>query len=216
MAYDFSSMLFLVSARMPTYADWLTNRADLVPTYRYVKRVLKVLQWRCPPKRWRLKNPSHSVFIAALDEVFPDARFWMTHRDVTRVLPSVVELYSVLMAPLTEELDRDYVARLNVEWCELGMRRMIAFRERGNDRRFFDVQFEDFQHDPLAVLQRLYDWLGEELTLATRARMEAWRRHTPRESRFSADAADLGLDASELRQRFRFYSERFGVSGNAT
>src|SRR5882724_8028081 len=66
MAYDFKSQLFLPFAQVPRYAEWLHTQADLVPTYRYVKRVLKLLQWRCPPKRWRLKNPAHILFIDAL------------------------------------------------------------------------------------------------------------------------------------------------------
>ena len=37
------------SAQIPSYIEWLNHKADLVPTYRYVKRVLKLLQWHCPP-----------------------------------------------------------------------------------------------------------------------------------------------------------------------
>ncbi len=84
MGHDFKSQIFQAFAHIPSYVDWLTHEADLVPTYRYVKRVLKLLQWHCPPTRWRLKNPTHSLFIDALVQVFPDARFWMTHRDVTQ------------------------------------------------------------------------------------------------------------------------------------
>jgi len=82
MGYDFKSQIFQPFAEVPSYVDWLVNRADLVPTYRYVKRVLKLLQWRWPTTRWRIKNPSHILFIDALNQVFPDARFVMTHRDV--------------------------------------------------------------------------------------------------------------------------------------
>src|SRR5262249_46284500 len=92
-ALDFKTHLFQALVQVPSYAKWLNTQADLVPTYRYVKRVLKLLQWRCPPRRWQLKNPSHIVFIGALDKVFPDARFWMTHRDIAAVVPSSADLY---------------------------------------------------------------------------------------------------------------------------
>ena len=71
MAYDFKSQLFQAFVQVPSYVEWLNHKADLVPTYQYVKRVLKLLQWRCPPTRWRLKNPTHSLFIDALAKVFP-------------------------------------------------------------------------------------------------------------------------------------------------
>lgn len=213
MCYDFKSQLFQVSAQIPSYIEWLNYKADLVPTYLYVKRVLKLLQWRCPPTRWRLKNPAHSLFIKDLDTVFPDARFWMTHRDVASVVPSVTDLYNVLMAPLTDELTPGYNARVNADWCELAMHRMIAFRSAGNEHRFFDVLFAPFQRDPFSILQQIYDWLGEELTPEARARMEAWRTSTPRDKHggHSYDAAELGIDVPALRGRFRFYSDRFGV-----
>jgi hypothetical protein len=213
MALDFKAHLFQALAMTPTYTAWLNSRADLVPTYRYVKRVLKLLQWRCPPKRWRLKNPSHIVFIDALDEVFPDARYWMTHRDIASVVPSSADLYHELSRAFSDDLDKPYLGRVNTETWELGMRRLIAFRDAGRDDRFFDIHFAPFQRDPLAVIKDLYGFLGEELTAEARARMERWRRDTPREKHgeHRYDPADYGLDAQDLRDRFRFYSERFDV-----
>jgi hypothetical protein len=214
MGYDFKSQLFQAFARIPTYVEWLNHEADLVPTYRYVKRVLKLLQWRCPPKRWRLKNPSHSMFIGALNEVFPDARFWMTHRDIGAVLPSVSDVYYELSQAYSDHVDKPFLARQNADWTELALRRVIAFRDQqGQDRRFFDIHFAPFQKDPFPTLERLYAFLGETLTDEARARMRAWREETPRE-KHGAHAYDLegfGIDLAALRERFRFYSDRFGV-----
>lgn len=211
MALDFKSQLFQAMTRIPSYVAWFENEADLVPTYAYVKRVLKLLQWRCPPKRWRLKNPTNILFIDAIDEVFPDARFWMTHRDVADVLPSVADLYFELSKPFTDEVDRGWVAKVTSDFCETGMRRTIAFRDAGNDHRFFDIDFAAFQRDPFPILERLYAFLGEEFTPETRARIEAWRRDAPRDKHggHSYDAADFGFDRDQLRRRFAFYSQRF-------
>jgi len=213
MAMDFRSQLFQASAHIPGYVAWLNHEADLVPTYRFVKRVLKLLQWRCPPTRWRLKNPSHTLFIDALAEVFPDARFWMTHRDVASVVPSVADLYYELSKAYCDAVDKHWLGEVTADFCELGMRRMIAFRDAGNDRRFFDIHFAPFQQDPFPVIAALYAFLGEELTPEARARMARWRRDTPRDKHgeHRYDAADYGLDKAVLRGRFRFYSERFGV-----
>jgi hypothetical protein len=212
MGYDFKSQIFEAFAHIPSYSAWLWHRADLVPTYRYVKRVLKLLQWRCPPTRWRLKNPSHSLFIGALTQVFPDARYCMTHRAVTSVIPSVADLYLELSKAYCDDVDRKALGRGAADFCELGMRRMIAFRDAGNDHRFFDIHFAPLQRDPFPILAALYDFLGEELTPLARARMEAWRRSTPRNECYQrTDMADFGLDVAVLRQRFRFYSDRFDV-----
>jgi hypothetical protein len=213
MAQDFKSQLFQAFAQIPSYVDWLNHRADLVPTYRYVKRVLKLLQWHCPPTRWRLKNPSHSLFIGALAAVFPDARYWMTHRDIGSVIPSVADLYFELTKTFTDEVDKIWLGSMTTDFCELGMRRMIAFRDAGHAQRFFDVHFAPFQQDPFPILARLYEFLGEEFTPEARLRMQAWRRDTPRDKHggHSYDPAEFGIDPATLRERFRFYAERFNV-----
>jgi len=215
MGHDFKSQIFQAFVEIPSYVEWLNHTADLQPTYRYVRRVLKLLQWRCPPNRWRLKNPSHTLFIDALDAVFPDARFVMTHRDVAKVIPSVADLYYELRRVYSDEVDLPAIGRETADFCELGMQRMIAFREAGNEGRFFDIQFAPFQQDPIAVLKDLYDFLGEELTAETRERMLLWRKNTPRDAGYErTDMALFGFDADSLRQRFGFYSSRFGVANS--
>jgi hypothetical protein len=213
MGMDFRSQIFQAMYHVPSYVRWLHHEADLTDTYRFVKRALKLLQWRCPPNKWRLRNPSHILFIDDLNKVFPDARFWMTHRDVADVIPSVADLYFELHKAFSDHVDKQWLGEVNMESCELGMRRVIAFRAAGNDHRFFDVKFDEFQRDPFAAIEGLYRFLGEELTDVARARMAAWRDDTPRDKHGlrTYDPADYGLDRQALRERFAFYRQRFGL-----
>lgn len=213
MGYDFKSQIFFPVADIPSYRYWLCNEADLVPTYRYVKRILKLLQWRCPPHKWRLKNPSHSMFIGALNEVFPDARFWMTHRSITSVIPSVSDLYLEMMSAFSDDVDKRAIGQMNAEFWETALRRLIAFRAAGNDSRFFDIHFRPFMADPIGKIAKLYEFLGEEFTPEALSRMEAWRRDTPRDKHgtHEYEAAEFGLNEEELERRFAFYSTRFDL-----
>jgi len=215
MGYTFKSQQFMATAYIPSYAHWLNHEAEMVSTYRYVKRVLKLLQWRCPPHRWRLKNPSNSLFIDAVDEVFPDARFWMTHRDVAQVVPSVCDLYYEMAKPFTDHVDKLALGRQNVDFTALGQRRVIAFRDdKGQDARFFDIQFATFQADPMPAIAGLYEFLAEDLTDTAKTRMAAWweasRRKKPAGDR--TDPGDFGLDTARLHEVFRFYTDRYGVN----
>jgi hypothetical protein len=214
MAHDFKSQLFLPFAHVPDYAHWLIHEADLVPTYRYVKRVLKLLQWHCPPTRWRLKNPAHMIFIDALDQVFPDARYWMTHRDIGSVLPSVADLYYEMTKAFSDLVDSASLGRMNAETWEIGLKRLIAFRDAGRNDRFFDIHFAPFQRDPFPALAKLYNFLGEDFTDEARRRMQAWRDATPRDKHgvHTVDPDDFGIDLAAVRERFRFYTDRFGVA----
>jgi sulfotransferase family protein len=143
--------------------------------------------------------------------VFPDARFWMTHRDIAAVIPSSADLYYELARAFSDEIDKTYLGRLNADTWELGMRRLIAFRDAGHEHRFFDIHFGPFQKEPFRDIERLYDFLGEEFTPEARAKMEQWRAQTPREKQgeHRYDLTEFGLEATKLRERFRFYSARF-------
>ena len=109
--------------------------------------------------------------------------------------------------------DRAWMGEATSRNCELGMRRMIAFRDAGNEHRFQDMSFKTLQADPVPVVERLYAFLGEEFTDETRAAILNWRAETPRDKhgRHEYDAADFGLDKAALRQRFGFYYDRFSA-----
>jgi Sulfotransferase family len=174
MALDFKSHLFQSFAEIPSYSTWLVQRADLTPTYRYQRRAMKLLQWGEPERPWRLKCPSHVLWLDALDTVFPDARFVMTHRDPTDVILSVADLYADIIGSFSTEIDRPYIGRLNVEHWSLGMQRALQFRADGAESRFYDIDFRAMQADPIGEVTDLYAWLGAPVGAEFTARMQSW------------------------------------------
>lgn len=213
MALEFKAQIFLVSARIPSYADWFAH-CDMEPTYRYEKRVLKLLQWKTPEKVWRLKSPTHTMFLDAYEKVFPDARFVQTHRDVSKVLPSVCDLYSTLLSMGNPDIDPVYVGELNMSQWGIALDRMLDFRrDPARDARFLDIGFTQFQADPIAEMRRLYDWLGDELTQDTIDRMLAWRADNPKDKHgaHTYDGAQFGITEDALAARFGAYRDRFGA-----
>lgn len=211
-AMTFRSQVFEGMALLPSFTEWILH-CDMEPAYRYHRRVLQLLQWRCPPTRWWLKSPAHMTSIDALDAVYPDARFVMTHRDLGRVLPSVCALKQALSTPLTRSLDPVALGQHEVDLWSESLERLVRFRDAGNDHRFADVQFADVQSDPLAAMDDLYAQLGEELTDESRRRMSQWWESNAAERSPGPrpDPADFGLDPDALRERFAFYHRRFDV-----
>lgn len=211
MAMEFTAQSFLVHAHVPSYAEWFAHR-DMEPTYRYEKRVLKLLQWKTPEKVWRLKSPTHTMFLEAYEAVFPDARFVQTHRDVSKVLPSVSDLYVTLLEG-TNHIDPVDVGELNMQQWSYALERMIAFRaDPDRNAKFFDIGFEQFQADPIGEIRRLYVWLGDDLTEDCVQRMLAWRADNPKDKHGSHeyDGAQFGITDEALATRFGAYRDRFG------
>ena len=210
MAFEFRSMVFEGYGAVPSYTEWLMS-CDMVPAYRYHKRVLKLLQWRCPPRRWWLKSPAHMASITALDTVYPDARFVMTHRDVAGVIPSLCALKYALISPLTARIDAGTLGRREADLWQDALHRTLGFRDERREERFFDVSFTRMQAAPLDTVAELYRAMGDTLEAGTMTGMARWWHDNAPERRTapSPDAATYGLDAHELRARFAFYHQRF-------
>lgn len=205
MAFDFKSQIFQALAQIPSYSDWLLE-ADLTSTYLYEKRVLKLLQWGKPARPWRLKAPTHMLYLDALDNAFPDARFVMTHRDPTDVMLSVAAVYADIIGKFTDSPDYRYMGELNVRCWSEAMRRAIAFRERGNDERFYDIHFRAMQRDPVGEVRGLYRWLGQEVSIEFAAAMQAfWEDNAARERMAKPDPSKFGLDFDQVRRHFADY-----------
>lgn len=206
MALDFKSQVFQAFAQIPTYSDWLME-ADLSSTYLYEKRVLKLLQWGEKPKPWRLKAPTHMLYMKYLDAAFPDAKFVMTHRDPTTVIISVATVYANVVSNFTDKVDHHYLGELNVRTWTEAIRRAMKFRRDGNEDRFYDIHFKAMQDDPIGQVRGLYDWLGEPVTPAFEDNMAQWWKENSesREPSVHLEPELFGLDLDEIRPMFADY-----------
>ena len=209
MALSFTSHMFQSFAQVPTYSAWLIDKADLRSTLQYQRRVMKLLQWGEPTKPWRLKCPSHVLWLDAVDAAFPDAKYVMTHRDPTDVILSVAELYADIIATFTDDIDRPYIGRLNVEHWSQGMDRALQFRNGGAEDRFYDIDFRAMQADPIGEVNGLYAWLGEPVGEEFEIRMRSWwaKAATEREPSHRADPVEFGIDLERVRPLFTDYVE---------
>jgi Sulfotransferase family len=209
MALDFKTQMYHAFARIPTYVAWVTD-ADLTSTYRYQRRVLKLLQWGEQSRSWRLKSPAHMLWIDHLVAVFPDACFVMTHRDPTDVLLSVADVYADIASAFTDHLDRGYIGRLNVEQWSTAINRVLEFRDNGGDDRFYDIDFRAMQADPVGEVRGLYEWLGEPVTIEFETRMRRWweANAATREPSIHSDPGTYGLDLDRVRLLFGDYVTR--------
>jgi hypothetical protein len=209
MALDFKTQMYHAFARVPTYSAWVTD-ADLTSTYLYERRVLKLLQWRQPPRPWRLKTPAHMLWVEYIIGAFPDARFVMTHRDPTDVILSVATVYADIAGSFTDDLDLAYIGRLNVEQWSTGIKRVMKFRDNGEDHRFYDIDFRAMRDDPVGEVRGLYTWLGEPVSGEFESRMAQWweANASNREPSTYPDPATYGLDLDQVRPLFAEYVNR--------
>ncbi|HVC69228.1 MAG TPA: sulfotransferase [Acidimicrobiales bacterium] len=199
-------------AHVPSYTDWVLG-CDMLPAYRFHRRVLRLLQWHCPPRLWHLKTPVHMLSLDALDAHYPDARFLWTHRDPAAVLGSVCSLVGYVRSWVSETDDSaELGAQQTAVWSE-ALRRAISFRDRVGEHRFADISFASLNADPLPTVAAAYDRLGLTLSDGAARRMRDWATENHKGAHGVHEYAleDFGIGTDAVRQRFRFYTERFAA-----
>jgi len=212
LAIDISSMLFETVAPMPSWRDAYLAR-DQAPSYGYLRTVLQVLQWSRGGTRWVLKSPQHLEQFPALLATFPDATFVVTHRDPVPVTVSMVTMLAYTARLAQDRVDPVAIASYWVDRLERMLRSCVDQRDGLPAARTIDVHFDEFMTDDLAMVRRIHDVAGLPADRAAEASMRAFTEAHPR-GRFGGieyDVVPFGLDRDELRDRFSFYSERFGV-----
>jgi hypothetical protein len=200
---------------MPIYGYHAWWRAgDMRDTFAYHARVARLLQSHRPPNRWLFKAPHHKFHLDHMIEAYPDIRFIFTHRDPAKAVPSYASFVASLYPSyMPERLGKERIGREIHNHLLAGMRQAVEARRRLGPARFLDVHHSEFIARPMEVLERIYDWLGLELTDSVRNSFESWRednrsgvhgahRYTPEE---------YGLSADAIRADYDFYIREFNV-----
>ena len=77
--------------------------------------------------------------------------------------------------------------------------------------RFHDVQFDDFNADPLGVVRGIYHWAGLTLEPAVERKMNDWlETHSEGKPGFHRYTAErYGLGAGMIREQYSEYMDRY-------
>jgi Sulfotransferase family len=213
MGMSFRTFHFDGAVRVPSYLEWLMH-CDMRETYTFHRRVLKLLQWHCPPTLWHLKTPVHMFALDALVEAYPNAKFLWSHRDPAKVMGSVCSLIRYVRSWSS---DRDDPEELGAEqldsWAE-AVRRAMDFRQRVGDSRFADVAFADLQDDPVGTLQAGYAALGLTFSEGTERAVEQWAdEHRPgSRGAHNYELSDYGLTPEGVREQFADYLHAYDAT----
>ena len=212
---DFRSMIFPTQYRVPSYARWLIDDADMASAYRYHRIFLQHLQSRHPAPRWVLKSPGHLWCLGALLDEYPNALLVQTHRDPLRIVASLTSLMSVLRRLGSDDISQPDIAAEFAGYLVTGLDRSVAAREDGTvpPDRVVDVQFRSFMEDPFTTIREIYDRLGLELSKESEQRMRAFLADNTVEKHGGHHYtwADTELDMAEWREHTRRYQEYFDV-----
>ena len=207
---DFCSNFFGSSFPVPSYDKWWLQQSEALCYQRFYK-VMQLIGANSPKVPWLLKNPGHVANIDLLLDTFPDARIIHTHRDPVKAIPS---LFSTL------KFVRKTVEGDNVQLELLGQREMDIWGTAVEDadkarvrapKQFFDVIHADFHREPMAVVKRIYDFFGLELSPDAMADMQKRIELNPEGShgKHHYSVEQFGITEAAIKERFAGYCQRY-------
>ena len=143
--------------------------------------------------------------------MFPDARLIFTHREPQRVVGSSCSLVWNQMIIHSDDVDAREIGREWLRKTELQIERMRKARLRIAPEQRIDVRYEEMERDWPEVMRSIYAFLDMDIEPALPAMREfissSGRELHRHPHRYSLEA--FGLDAEDVTERFRSYTEAF-------
>lgn len=153
---SFMSQTAEAITHVPSYAAWL-EETDQSLAYEYMVKLLKLLQWQRPAKRWVLKTPHHLEFLDLVDKYFGNVQYIWTHRSVYECIPSFLSMVSYSRAMFSNEVNQNEVAHHWVKKNGYMLKRALEFHEKNSHRTHFtDVPYQELVQDSMEVVHRIY------------------------------------------------------------
>ncbi len=198
------------------YLEYLLHGADLRAAYEYHARVLKLLQWSAPPRRWTLKWPCHLLALEAIADVYPDATFVVTHRDPVQALASNCSLAHMLRTGTDPDYDPTVTGRDMLNLVREHVDRLVAFdvaQSQAGASPLVHVDYYRLVDSPETVMPDVFESIGLEWTSAVEYRIRTWRAENPKGKRGSHEYTldDYGLDRAMVSKALAAYVERFNI-----
>jgi hypothetical protein len=197
---SFLSTTAEATMHVPSYAAWL-EQTDQSAAYEYMARLLKLLQWQRPGKRWVLKTPHHLEFPDLAKKSFGDVHFVWTHRNVYESIPSFMSMVSYARRLFSDQVDPVQVAQHWLRKTGFMLDRALDFHSRNNNTSLFtQVCFEQLVEDPMRILGEIYGHRQETISPELMKTFEETDQGNPRGKygRHEYSLDHFGLDQSKV------------------
>lgn len=212
MEHSYAAAGFYNLFNVPSYFDYLMTSLDLTAAYRTHRRQLQLLQWRMPQPRWALKYPNH--IMNNILQVYPDARFVMTHRDPVQTLASISKMSFTLRGVRYDApIDPKLVGRQMLDFVQRHIDRIMAFCASPASDRVTHVDYYRAIDNPAAVVAEVHAALGIDTPSTVNDAVADWHRRNPKNARGANPYSfeQFGLDPDAIAEQFSGYMRHFDI-----
>lgn len=106
------------------------------------------------------KSPGNTAKMLELLEIYPDAKFIHIVRNPHDVIPSTIHLYQRILPEfsLQNEMNFDLTSYI-YEYYSQVMEKFLKAKNQINKNQFFELKYEDFVEQPIALLKTAFNQL---------------------------------------------------------
>jgi hypothetical protein len=214
---SFLSTTAEATMHVPGYAAWLET-IDQSLAYAYSAKLLRLLQWQRPGRRWVLKTPHHLEFPDLVQKHYGDVQFVWTHRDIHEAIPSFLSMVVYARSLFSDVVDAHASASHWVRKIGFMLDRAMTFRYQGaNDQLFVDVPYHQLVSNSHVVLSNIYHHRSDSISPELRNVFEGNEKKNPHRKfgRHEYHLSDFGLtdqDISNKTQTYRAFYDKLNTN----
>jgi len=198
---------------VPSYSSWLET-TDQSAAYAYMAKLLKLMQWLKPAKRWVLKTPHHLEFPDLIEKHFGEVHFLWPHRSIYESVPSFLSMVNYNQMIFSNDVNSQRIASHWVRKTGYMLQKAIDYRTKdGNNEKFIDILYKDLINDSIGELSKIYKFNGG-LTPAQISSFLEHEKENPQRKHgvHHYSLADFGLTEADIDRHTKHYRD-FLVKG---
>lgn len=203
---NFDYVMQFTTAPDHQFLHWARS-VNRVSPLSFLKRMLQYLQWQSGGRRgpWLLKNPGHTGEVTEMLEVFPNATFVISQRDLASTMGSSFRMMGeILIHTFDKPEPRRYADETVEYWSYELSRYQKQRRELGARLRIVDAPYNRCVSDALSVAREVYELAGLPWTPSGEAGMRQWDIDNPRHKlgSYGYNLEDYGWSAAKVEEAF--------------
>lgn len=197
---------------VPSFKDWLEDQ-DQEPGYKYMVKLLKLLQWQKNGKWWVLKSPHHLEYLEVLLKVTPQIKIIQTHRDPVETIPSFCNMIYHSRRIFSYHVDPMQIADQWTTKISRLLDKSMSLRNGVDKKLFYDLAYKDLITNPIQEMTNLYDFLDLPMSESLVA---GWNKTLIRNKQHKYGihnyrSQDFGLTKERIEELLAHYLEYFKV-----
>jgi hypothetical protein len=203
---NFDYVMQFITAPDHEFLRWARS-VDRTSPLGFMKQMLQYLQWQQGGRRgpWLLKNPGHTGEAAELLQLFPNATFVISQRELASAMGSSFRMMGEILVNSLDAPDPVQYAAETVEYWSYELNRHLRQKqELGSRLPLVEASYQRCVNEGLGVAREVYEMAGLPWTPEGEAAMRQWDIDNPRHKlgSYGYNLEDYGWTAEKVEAAF--------------